>query len=47
MRRALGKARGKETPEQVQKRAAKLLAKARKVTAQAAAKPQAPEPNDL
>ncbi|HEX6088424.1 MAG TPA: hypothetical protein VF266_28085 [Thermoanaerobaculia bacterium] len=43
MRRALGKARGKETPEQAEKRATKLLAKVRKVTEQAAAKPQAPD----
>ena len=43
MRRTLGKARGKETPEQAEKRATKLLAKVRKVTEQAAAKPQAPD----
>ena len=45
MRRALGKARGKETAEQAQKRATTLLAKVRKVSEQAAAKPQAPEPD--
>jgi nucleotide-binding universal stress UspA family protein len=45
MRRALGKMRGKETPEQAQKRAAKLAAKAAaKLAAQAEQKPQEPEP---
>jgi hypothetical protein len=44
MRRALGKVRGKETPEQTRKRAATMAAKAAKVSAQAEQKPQAPEP---
>jgi hypothetical protein len=44
MRQALGKVRGKETPEQVQQRADRAAAKAAKVKAQAAQKPQAPEP---
>jgi len=46
MRRTLGKMRGKETAEQVQKRADKAAAKAQAVKAkaqeQAALKPQAP-----
>jgi hypothetical protein len=46
MRRALGKVRGKETPEQLAKRAAKLSAKAAKAKAQAAQKPPVPEPAD-
>jgi hypothetical protein len=45
MRRALGKVRGKLTPEQAQKRAATLVAKVRKVKEQAAVTPQAPEPD--
>ena len=44
MRRALGKVRGKETPEQTRKRAATMAAKAAKVTAQEAQEAQAPEP---
>jgi hypothetical protein len=46
MRRALGKARGKETAEQAQKRADKAIAKAKaaKAKEQAALKPHAPEP---
>jgi hypothetical protein len=42
MRNALGKMRGKETPEQIRKRAATAAAKAAKVTAQEQQKPQAP-----
>jgi hypothetical protein len=44
MRRALGKVRGKETPEQTQKRAATAAAKAAKVKAQAAQKAQPADP---
>ena len=48
MRRALGKVRGKETADQVQKRADKAAAKAKAAKAKelAALKPQAPEPAD-
>ena len=43
MRRALGKVRGKETPEQAQKRADKAAARAAKAKEQAAKKPKALE----
>ena len=46
MRRLLGKARGKETQEQLDQRAKKVAAKAAKAKEQAAPKPQAPEPAD-
>lgn len=46
MRRLLAKVRGKETPEQTQKRLALLQAKAAKMKEQAARKPPAPVPAD-